>query len=494
MANDLRILITGALNSATSLSEINKGIEQLQGKINKLNLSVKIDQNVLKTLNDFSTQMNKIADIAKNTGKVIQESINPDGSRIKTTYYNGLKGEFSQVETAAKKTGETVTKSAEQQQQAINRLTQTYKDLTRESKSYNDQVQLTRNTQTYQNGNNTLKVNTTSTGTNYQETLNPAKDAKQQQQLIAQMEQFRLQSLQRVQQRELQWNTAQQQSIQRNGDLERQEIARTEASRQQYENWWTQSLNNRELQNKNLQQSLLSQADKLLNSGSGKLNYSGLNELVTDLKNLSPASATANRELEQMRSRMSEFTNQVNHAHESTLTFSESLKQALAGFSLWTMTATIIYAPIHALQDMTQRLIEIDTQMTDIKRVMDEPDFKFTQMLQDAVSTSDQLSSKLTDVLSIMDSFGRMGFNDSQLTDITKTAQVLQNISDLNASDSVDSLTSAMLNFNIASQDSINIADKLNEVDNHYAITTQDLADSIRKAAATAKTFGVTLD
>jgi TP901 family phage tail tape measure protein len=64
-----------------------------------------------------------------------------------------------------------------------------------------------------------------------------------------------------------------------------------------------------------------------------------------------------------------------------------------------------------------------------------------------------------------MGGFGRMGFSDSQLTDITKTAQVLQNISDLDANGAVDTLTSAMLNFNVASKDSITIADKLNEVD-----------------------------
>jgi hypothetical protein len=191
MANDLRILITGALNSVTSLSEINKGIEQLQGKINKLNLSVKIDQNVLNVLKNFSTQMEKIASVARNTGKVIQESINPDGSRIKTTYYNGLKGEFSQVETAAKQTGNTVTKSAEEQQQAINKLTQSYQNLTRVSKSYNEQAQLTRNTQTYQNGNNTLNVNNTSTGTTYRETLNPAKDLQDTQKLISEKERLR---------------------------------------------------------------------------------------------------------------------------------------------------------------------------------------------------------------------------------------------------------------------------------------------------------------
>jgi len=87
---------------------------------------------------------------------------------------------------------------------------------------------------------------------------------------------------------------------------------------------------------------------------------------------------------------------------------------------------------------MTDRLITIDNLMVDIKRVMDVPDFKFTQMLEDAVDASDRLSSKLTDMLSIMGDFGRMGFQENELIDIASTAQLLQNISDLDAKSSVD--------------------------------------------------------
>lgn len=119
----------------------------------------------------------------------------------------------------------------------------------------------------------------------------------------------------------------------------------------------------------------------------------------------------------------------------------------------------IVYAPIRAMQDMIDRLVTIDSLMVDIKRVMDMPDFKFTDLLQDAVNVSDNLASKLTDVLSIMGDFGRMGFKESELVDIASTAQVLQNISDLDATGAVDTLTSAMLNFNIAAKDSIMIAD-----------------------------------
>lgn len=97
-----------------------------------------------------------------------------------------------------------------------------------------------------------------------------------------------------------------------------------------------------------------------------------------------------------------------------------------------------VYAPIRALQDMTSRLVEIDTLMVNIKRVMDLPSYAYVDMLDSAVQTSDELSSKLTDVLGIMGDFGRMGFEAGQLEDISRTAQVLQNISDLDATSSVD--------------------------------------------------------
>jgi len=159
------------------------------------------------------------------------------------------------------------------------------------------------------------------------------------------------------------------------------------------------------------------------------------------------------------------------------------------------LASTAFYAPIQALQSMTQRLIEIDSLITDIARVMDVPDFKLTELLEESVIVSDELSSKLKDVLTIVGEFARMGdYSNSELIDMASTAQVLQNISDLDAKGAVDTLTSAMLNFNIAASESITIADKLNEVDNNFAISTKDLSDGIRRAASTAKTFGVDIN
>jgi TP901 family phage tail tape measure protein len=217
-----------------------------------------------------------------------------------------------------------------------------------------------------------------------------------------------------------------------------------------------------------------------------------LNNLTQQVQNLGNANiriATQNAS-----NQINNIGNAARQSQAQVQTFGQSLQNATQKFGLWLVTANLIYAPIRALQDMTARLLEIDSIMTDIRRVMDVPDFRFTEMLEEAVVASDELSGKLTDLLGKMAEFGRMGFADDQLLDITKTAQVLQNISDLDSSAAVNTLTSAMLNFNIAAEDSLTIADKLNEVDNNFAISTKDLSDGIRKAAATAKTFGVDIN
>jgi methyl-accepting chemotaxis protein len=204
----------------------------------------------------------------------------------------------------------------------------------------------------------------------------------------------------------------------------------------------------------------------------GQQANTALNNLNQQIRNLNTNAGNVHRNAQNISSQLNNVGSSAHQASVHVQTFGSMLSQAFEKFPIWMLASTAFFLPIKALKDMTQRLIEIDTQMTEIRRVMDEPDYKFVDMLQNAVDTSDQLSSKLTDVLNIMGGFGRMGgFNDAQLIDMTKTAQVFQNISDLDANGAVDTLTSAMLNFNIQAKDSISIADKLNEVDNHYAIS-----------------------
>lgn len=161
------------------------------------------------------------------------------------------------------------------------------------------------------------------------------------------------------------------------------------------------------------------------------------------------------------------------------------------------LATTAFYAPLRGLQDMTTRVIELDTAITELRRVADWDDWQFNDVLEKSIENIDTLGGKLNEYMEIVSEFSRMGVGNGSPDDtlaMSNTAQTLVNISDLNAEQSVNALVSAMTSFNITAEESIQIADKLNEVDNEFSITSLDLALSIGKASSTAKTFGVTLD
>lgn len=145
---------------------------------------------------------------------------------------------------------------------------------------------------------------------------------------------------------------------------------------------------------------------------------------------------------------------------------------------------------------MTQEIIEIDKQMTELKRVMDAPPEQYTSMLQDVISLSQELGNNVHDVLGSLNeaarSFGDM--SQQELLDITKTATVAANVSDLKADDAMKDLIGTMNAFHVSVDKSMDLVDKMNETDNRFSISTVQIADALSKASSTAATFGVNID
>lgn len=149
---------------------------------------------------------------------------------------------------------------------------------------------------------------------------------------------------------------------------------------------------------------------------------------------------------------------------------------------------------MRGIQDLTSRVIELDTALISLQRVSDAPMYQFDKTIEQSLTNVRELSGVATEYLEILNEFARMDNTLGEATELANTAQIFSNISDLNAQESVNALTAATLAFNVAKEDSIRIADKLNEVDNNYSVTTKDLALSLNKAAQSSKTYGVSLD
>lgn len=218
-------------------------------------------------------------------------------------------------------------------------------------------------------------------------------------------------------------------------------------------------------------------------------------ERLSRLNIINPTSLKNNqKEIDALREKIKRLHAESTQASKGSEGILNYLSTALKKFPVWVFSASLFYAPIRGVKDLTERVIELDTAMTQLRRVMDIPDYKFNEILEKSIENTDKLSGKVEDYLKLVGEFGRTGRNDQESLDLANTATLIQNISELTADEAVNSLTAAMISFGIAAEDSLTIADKLNEVDNNYSITTRDLSLSMNKAASTAKTFGVSLD
>lgn len=198
--------------------------------------------------------------------------------------------------------------------------------------------------------------------------------------------------------------------------------------------------------------------------------------------------------LADVRSRAISLKNEIKDLRGATDTVGYAMRTAFEKFPVWMAASTAFYAPIQALQSMYQVIMEVDTQMTNLKRVMNS-DTNFDELLQGNIDLAKELGKTVTDINYAMENLAKSGdYTMQQLQALTKTATIASNVSDLSPDEMSSTLITGMSVFNIEAEKSMQIIDKMNEVDNNFATTTKDLSVGMGKAAAAANLYGVSMD
>ncbi|MCY8907859.1 phage tail tape measure protein, partial [Bacillus atrophaeus] len=499
MSQNLKIILTPQADASSStVEQLNKQIKTLQGKLNTLKLNTDIDSSTLKTLKEFSSAVETYQKNLKSYNQTVRETSkvvkNADGTVDKLSQQYKKNGEILQRETQII---DNRNKSLKEQTQEVNKLasaTEKLGQVQKKTEQKNTQGQTTRVIQKNRNGFDDItyatdpKTNATSSKitTNYDQQRKAIDQLNQKLEVLRQKGLVSSEVLSRL-------------STSINGAKTSSQIDQIANRINQIDDSSTAKAKTKELERQLqlYQRQAQVNAQNLNARSSGSMsgtNTAALQSYLNSVNQLSTRTPNLRAQMQNLNMQFREITANVSSATSRVTSFGDQLTQSFSRMPAYLLTGTAFYSGVQALKSMVQQVIEIDTLMTNIRRVMDLPDYKFNELLQSSIDLGDQLSNKISDILEITGSFGRMGFDESELGDVTKTAQVLQNISDLNPTDTVNTLTAAMLNFNVAAGDSISIADKLNEVDNNYAVSTLDLANSIRKAGSTASTFGVELN
>ena len=181
---------------------------------------------------------------------------------------------------------------------------------------------------------------------------------------------------------------------------------------------------------------------------------------------------------------------------EATQTFINRVANLSQKFATWFGITRIVMAGAQSIKKMANATIELDTAMTELKKVTNETDATYNKFLSTAAERAKNLGASLTDTVSATADFARLGFSLEEASNLADAATVYKNVGDgiTDISTASESVIATMQAFGIEASDAMTIVDRFNEVGNNFAISSGGIGDALLRSASAMHAAGNTID
>jgi len=146
-----------------------------------------------------------------------------------------------------------------------------------------------------------------------------------------------------------------------------------------------------------------------------------------------------------------------------------------------------MYAPFRALKDGIQFVYQMDTALTDLSKVVDFSSNQLNEMADASINLGKQLGKSSVEIMQGMAEFGRITKDQNEIIELTRVATMASNVTTMTSAEAAKAITTSMITFGIEAKDSMKILNSLNEVQNNFRISAEDMVASISKIGAASR-------
>lgn len=205
-----------------------------------------------------------------------------------------------------------------------------------------------------------------------------------------------------------------------------------------------------------------------------------------------------------------EFTARINEAgtaivettgktQKSTTMFGrffDELKRKARGIATYLISITSFQRVWQEIRQGITYIKEIDSALTELKKVTDETDETYEKFLDTASKVGSEIGSTISDFTNATADFARLGYSIEEATKLAEAASIYKNVGDGidSVSQATESIISTMKAFGIEAENSMSIVDKFNEVGNNFAISSTGIGEALQRSASALYESGNTLD
>lgn len=144
---------------------------------------------------------------------------------------------------------------------------------------------------------------------------------------------------------------------------------------------------------------------------------------------------------------------------------------------------------IRYIQQGVNTIRELDTAMTEVKKVSDATETQYSSFRDTISSTAKEIATTNKELLNSSADFLRLGYSLDQASDLAKNATLIVNVGDgVDITEATEDMITAMKAFDIQAEDSIKIVDDYNQIGNQFALSASDIGEAMKRSASALET------
>ncbi len=168
-----------------------------------------------------------------------------------------------------------------------------------------------------------------------------------------------------------------------------------------------------------------------------------------------------------------------------------AMRNSLRRVVQWGFATGIVYGVIRGFRTMMTTIKDVETRITNLKKVMDTSITNFDKMQDSATGFAQEFGVSIEEVLDGMVVYGQQGLKVNKIMERTRATMLAVNVTTLSAVQATEALTAAHKVFGDAVSGSVGFVDAWAAVAAKHAITAADLADAVKRSGAAAEVAGV---
>lgn len=158
------------------------------------------------------------------------------------------------------------------------------------------------------------------------------------------------------------------------------------------------------------------------------------------------------------------------------------------------LAARVLNTARKEIQQVYQNILKLNEAMTNLRIVTGANTEQAKSMMNTYNDLAMQLGTTTQAVAQSAAEWLRQGYSVSEANELIKSSTYLSRLGFMDMGQSVTALTSVMKGFRIEATNSMDIVDKLTQLDAKYATTAGDIATALSRTSAVAREAGLSLD